>query len=215
MVPPTARIVVAEGWSILRLGLSGLLHGAHTVVAQLEDPRNLPDLLGSRPVDLVLVGDAPDLDLQAMVRNLHRAHPGVAIAVLCDHLTADALRGVLQAGATGVFTKRLEEDDLLHSLDRILRGDRVIDQHFLPLLFGGLDRPEVGLTSMGDDLALTPRERQVLSQLARGCTNRQIADALVVGESTVKSHLASIYAKLEVNSRHHAVGRALELGVLS
>lgn len=210
LAPGSARIVIAERWSVLRRGLSGLLGGIHQVVEQVDDPRLAAKVAEARPIDLAIVGDEDGLDLDALVGALGAVPvPGI---VLTDDIAVDRLRGVLQAGARAVLSKKVEDAELLDAIDRVLGGDRVIDQRFLPLLFGGteLDADE---EATGDHL-LTPRERDVLALLARGCTNRQIASALLLGESTVKTYLGRIYGKLEVDDRHHAVGRAVELGLL-
>jgi DNA-binding NarL/FixJ family response regulator len=213
MAAAATRIVIAERWSILRRGLTGVLHGPHVVVGQLGDPAELAAELGQRPVDLVVVGDARGLDVAAVAAGVRAGHPATRIAVLCDHLDGDRLRRVLQAGADAVISKQIDDAGLLDSVDRVLRGDRVIDQRYLPLLLGTRDRAEQPAT--GEPELLTEREHDVLVELARGASNREIAAALVVGEATVKSHLSRIYAKLDVDGRHRAVGRAVELGILT
>lgn len=206
-----ARIVIAERWSVLRRGLIGLVQGVHTVVDHFDDVGDLRDVLTSRPVDLAIVGDETGLELAPLLEDLRR-RPGVPpLVVLADDMDAARLRSILRAGAKGVFSKKVNDMTLLDGIERVLAGDRVIDQRFIPLLFAGDDLD----AEDGDDHSLlTPRERDVLVFLARGCSNREIAELLTLGESTVKTHLRRIYAKLEVDGRHHAVGRAMELGLL-
>lgn len=211
MARGAARIVIAERWSILRRGLIGLVHGVHTVVDQVEDPADLRRVLTSGRVDVVIIGHGAGVELKSVVGGVRRDHAATCVMVLCDQIDPAGLRELLQAGAAAVLSKKLEDDNLLDSIDRVLRGERVIDQRFLPLLFGSEHRD-------GNDGAeptlLTAREQEVLAQLARGSSNREIADALLVGEATVKSHLGRIYTKLGVDGRHRAVGRAVELGLL-
>lgn len=205
------RIAIAEPWAVLRRGLIGLLQGPYVVVGDHEDVAALVGLLRERPVDLALIGGSPGLDLVAAVGHLLDAAPDVAVVVLCDDIAAANLTSVLRAGAVAVFAKSVADRVLLEGIERVLGGERVIDQRFLPLLFN----EDSGRLLAGEDVTLlTRREREVLAHLARGETNREIADALVLGESTVKTHLRRIYAKLDVDDRHHAVGRALELGLL-
>lgn len=208
----SARVVIAEPWSILRRGLTGILHARHTVVDDFDDVSELRRALADRKVDVALIGATPGLDVPAVVAGLTEVHGGLHVVVLCDHIDAEALRFVLQAGASAVLSKKLEGDALLDILDRVLKGERVVDQPFLPLLF---EIPHLG-GSCPDGAAslLTRRERDVLHELARGASNRAIADALIMSESTVKTHLRRIYSKLEVTGRHGAVGRALELDLL-
>lgn len=207
-----ARIVVTEPWSVLRHGLISVLHGAHTVVEQLEDVRLVTTVLARTCPDLVVIGGAPEVDLHTAVAAVtgHSA-TDARVVVLCDQLGTDDLRAILRAGAKGVLSRKVDGDRLLASIDQVLAGDRVIDQHFLPLLFEGDDPGTGPAVATGP---LTAREHEVLVELSRRASNRQIADALLVAESTVKSHLANIYAKLEVADRHRAIARAVELGLL-
>lgn len=211
MVVTDVRVVVAERWSVLRRGLVGVLDGRCTVVDELEDVADLGRVLASRPVDLVIVGDELGVDVVAVLRRLERTGPGVPVLVLSDELDVDLLRQVLQAGARAVLSKRVDDQTLLDSIERVARGDRVVDQRYLPMLYGVTEPDDVEEAAAG---LLTARERDVLRLLARGSSNREIAEALLVGEATVKTHLGRIYAKLGVGSRHRAVGRALELGLL-
>jgi ATP/maltotriose-dependent transcriptional regulator MalT len=87
----------------------------------------------------------------------------------------------------------------------------VVGPSLLPLLVGVLGAPDDGDE---DDGPLTPKELEVLSRLADGRSNKEIADALYVAPATIKTHLAHIYAKLGVTGRQEAVARAVELGLL-
>lgn len=211
MAPAAARIVVAERWAILRRGVAGLLHATHAVVEEVDHPCRLSDALVGRAVDVAIVGDAVGVDVASVVADANDQHPDTHVVVLCDELHSTSLRALLQAGARGVLARTVPDHDLLDGVDRVLRGERVIDQRFLPLLFDDPDRSDDGRRDTGP---LTSREHDVLVELAKGSSNRQIADALVVGESTVKSHLSAIYAKLGVRDRHRAIGRAVERGLL-
>lgn len=204
--------MVAERWAILRRGLVGLIHGSHTVVSQLEDVRQLPGMLSTADrLDLAVVGDGVGVDLSAVVAATRVQSPATHVMVLCDQIDRTGLQDLLRAGAAAVVSKKIDDQRLLDDIGRVLRGDRVIDQLFLPLLFGS----DVLDDRITEESLLTAREREVLSHLARGASNREIADSLLVGESTVKSHLARIYAKLGVDGRYRAVGRAVELGLLT
>lgn len=205
------RIAIAEQWSVLRRGLTGLLQGPHVVVGDFAEIAELVAVVAERPVDVVVVGDTPGLDVDATVRRLIDVASQVAVVVMYEDIRAAELTAVLRSGAAAVLSKSVTDEVLLDAIARVLTGERVIDQRFLPLLF---NRDGDALRGGDDRALLTRREREVLTHLAKGGTNREIADALVLGESTVKTHLRRIYAKLDVDDRHHAVGRALELGLL-
>jgi DNA-binding NarL/FixJ family response regulator len=208
----SARVAVAERWSVLRRGLAGVLSSVHQVVAEVEDVADLGRVVRQESVDVVLIGDEAGLDLPTVVSVFTSTAVDVPVLVLCDEIDADRLRALLRLGARGVISKKVDDRALLDGLARALQGERVIDQRFLPLLFGGGDLDAMGGANDG---LLTAREREVLAELARGLTTKEIAAALLLGESTVKTHLGRIYSKLEVSGRHHAVGRAFELGLLT
>lgn len=213
MQPASARIVIAERWSILRRGLIGTLQGRHVVIDDFDDVGQLAAVLRERKVDIAIIGAAPGFDIADVVTHVGGLQPAVRVVALCDRTDAEALRSVFRAGASAVLSKKLDGDTLLDGIARVLDGERVVDQPFLPLLFG-LEHPDHQVDGAGPPL-LTRREYDVLLELARGASNRTIAETLVMSESTVKSHLRRIYAKLEVKGRHGAIGRALELDLLS
>lgn len=206
-----ARIAIAERWSVLRRGLADVLQTRWSVLADVADLSDLGRTLRGHRVDLVVLGGEPGLDLPTVVNLFSGPAFAVPVVVLCDDVDADSLRDVLRAGARAVVSKKVDDRGLVDAVERVLSGERVVDQAFLPLLFGTTELSE----APAQNGLLTPRELEVLAELARGSTNRDIASALLMGESTVKTHLGRIYSKLEVSGRHHAVGRALELGLLT
>jgi len=134
------------------------------------------------------------------------------------------LRAVLgQAGHPVLSTASTAEQGLeavrsAHALDLVIVG-RTDDQVLAEVIATLLSGVEAGRTDLFAPFAdraglLTARETDTLSLLSTGASNREIARRLFVGESTVKSHLVSIYAKLGVANRHQAVARSLELGLL-
>lgn len=212
MADRVARIVVAERWSVLRRGLTGVLREPHQVIADVEDLTEVAQIIPGRSIDLVVTGDDPALAMPLLISQLVELPEAPAVLVLSEEIDAARLRDLLQAGARGVLSRKVDDLKLLEGVDRILIGDRVVDQRFLPMLFAGeqVSRPEPSEPSL-----LTSREQDVLVLLAKGCSNREIASTLVLGESTVKTHLARIYGKLGVDDRHHAVSRAFELGLIA
>lgn len=209
-VTTTVRVAVAEDWAVLRRGITSLLHGPHIVVASCDGISSALGALAERAVDLLVVGEVKDFDLATLAKGLDALESTAAVLLLRDQMTAQGLAAALRSGVRGVLSRAARDEELLDAVDRIAGGDRVVDQRFLPLLYElntGDDDPR-------PDSLLTAREMEVLQLLSKGHSNRAIAAALFVGEATVKTHLAHIYAKLEVSDRHRAVGRALEVGLL-
>lgn len=211
----SSTVAIVESRSVLRRGLRALIGVAHDVCAEAETVADLLPALATHAPDIVMLGPPSAADVETWASYARAASPGSRLVALVEEIDGHRLAAVLRDGVQAVLAKSVEDDEVFDALARVARGERVIDQRFLPLLFSGDLAPAdvVDVTDAGTS-ALTDRERDVLVQLAKGATNREIASSLVVGESTVKTHLSSIYDKLDVDSRHRAVWKAIELGIL-
>jgi DNA-binding NarL/FixJ family response regulator len=144
-------------------------------------------------VHVLLLAQLGDTDRVREVRELAEVHPDASILAVMPADAANAsLRKVLLAGATGIVL----DDDLERALGATAHA----------MLAGQLTVPTV----LGRQIAPRPlshREKEILALVVRGCTNREIADALFLAESTVKTHLSSAFRKLDARSRSDAVAR--------
>jgi DNA-binding NarL/FixJ family response regulator len=142
---------------------------------------------------VVVLPHAPVTEYVRMLKTLARAHPEVRIlAVVTGDVPNAVLRRVLIAGASGIVT----EEHVRHALLPALRA----------MLAGQLTVPSTLATQIAPR-PLSHREKQILALVVRGMTNREIAHTLFVAESTVKTHLASAFRKLDARSRSEAVAR--------
>jgi DNA-binding NarL/FixJ family response regulator len=116
-------------------------------------------------------------------------------------------------GAKGYLLKQITGEDLVRHLERVAEGETVIDAALAGRAVASAARMRGGEFWPGAALGLTQRESEVLALAVAGLSNRAIAGRLVVGEETVKSHLSSIYRKLEVGDRAGAVAVALREGI--
>ena len=130
------------------------------------------------------------------MRRLRREHRDTAIVVVSPRATATAVRRTLDAGADALVFEPELEAALAISVHGVERGQSVVPRN----LRAGVERPY-----------LSHRERQVLTLVCDGRTNAEIAEALVLAESTIKSHMASIFTKLGVHSRKEASAVFLDL----
>lgn len=171
------------------------------VVGEAEDAREaLERIPGLRP-DLVLMDiRMPETDGIALTRVLKDRLPEIKIVILTvSHDPADLLRAV-RVGAQGYLVKSLDPSDWISYLRAVADGASPISEEVAARLVTTLAAPAQGSAA---EVAkrLTPREREILGLIARGRSNREIAETLTISENTVKNHLKNIMAKLDVKNR--------------
>ncbi len=136
---------------------------------------------------------------------------GCRVLMLTISERNEDLMAALAAGAHGYLLKNTEPDDLARAIRRVAQGQAIL----APEITGRVVQAAVRAARGEPQIALSRREREVLAALARGATTAEIAAALVISESTVKTHVRHLLEKLEANNRTEAVARAAELGLLS
>lgn len=153
--------------------------------------------------DLLMPGGIDGIDT---TRRILLAAPSARVIALTASMDEARMMGVLRAGAVGYVRKDAEPETLLAAVRAVAAGQTYID-------------PSVGKRILMQPNSfheeLTPRETDVLRELALGRSNKEIAAALAIGEETVKSHIGSLFAKLQVENRAQAVVRAIKLGIVS
>jgi DNA-binding NarL/FixJ family response regulator len=134
------------------------------------------------------------------------------VILITIHSNPDYLLEAIKAGAAGYLLKDLTQSELLSAIQRVLRGESILEGQLMTRL---LRRLANETSSQADMLAvpLSQREREVVQLLAEGLTNREIADTLTVSVGTVKAHVEHILTKLGVSDRTQAAVRAVELGL--
>ncbi len=151
----------------------------------------------------------PGMNGLAGLKTMRTERPEVPVVILSGEVNSDTVRGALQAGAAGFIPKTMRATAMLNALRLVLSGERYVPD----LLLTEATTPAGGAPAPGSRLdSLTPRERQVVGELVKGLSNREIARNLSIEEVTVALHLRSIYRKLDVESRTQAVRLALQLG---
>ena len=126
----------------------------------------------------------------------------------------DYIFGALAAGASGFLLKRTRPEDLIDAIHTVAAGDALLSPSVTrKVIDRATSRPQVAVASAPALERLTPREREVLELLARGLSNAEIAETLVVEETTVKTHVKRVLAKLGLRDRVQAVIFAYESGV--
>ena len=202
------RVLVTDDHPVVRAGLRALLEASGLdVVGEASSGAEAVELVGRMPIDVVLM----DLQLGAGIDGveatrqvLDRPSPPAVLILTTYDTDADILRAV-EAGASGYLLKDAPPESLVDAVHRAARGETVLAPVVAQRLVTRMRAPAP---------VLSPRELEVLSQVAAGASNRQIARRLVVSEATVKSHLVHVFTKLGVDSRTAAVAAARDAGLL-
>ena len=152
--------------------------------------------------DLLMPGG---MDGVETIRRISECAPSVKVVALTASTDEARMMGALRAGAAGYVRKDAEPEVLLAAVRAVARGKTYIDP--------SVSRQILRATAPNEDL--TPREIEVLRQLALGRSNKEIADALSIGDETVKTHVGNVFAKLQVENRAQAIVQALKRGLVA
>ena len=205
------KAVVVDAWELVGAGVSGVLAELNVeTVARARDSRSGVRAARAAKADVVVLGTCTDGSLRQGLRAAHTLAPQPRVFLLVAATDHDDLPHLLAAGADALLVRSATLEELADSFARALAGERVIAPALLPSLVGTVGPKQ----SASAKQVLTRREGDMLSRIAQGRTNREIAEELFLGEETVKSHLSRLYAKLDATDRRDAVARALAVGLL-
>jgi DNA-binding NarL/FixJ family response regulator len=211
------RLLIADDDDLMRAGLIELLTAdpAIEIVGQAATGREAIQLARRLAPDVVLMDvRMPDLDGIAATHELSQAAPATRVVILTTFEQDDYIFGALRVGASGFLLKRTRPEELIAAVHTIAAGDSLLSPSVTRRVIDRMARqPTLELAHRGKLDELTPREREVLELLARGLSNRETAAALVVEESTIRTHVKRILAKLDLRDRVQAVIFAYETGV--
>ena len=211
------RVLIADDDDLMRAGLAELLtvDPGIEVAGQAATGREAVEQARRLTPDVVLMDvRMPDLDGIAATRELARAAPEVRVLILTTFEQDDYVFGALRAGASGFLLKRTRPEELLAAVHTIAAGDSLLSPSVTRRVIDRMaQQPTPELADQARLDALTPREREVLERIARGLSNREIAAALAVEESTVRTHVKRILMKLDLRDRVQAVIFAYETGL--
>jgi two-component system response regulator NreC len=210
----TTRILIADDHGVLRAGLRALLAAEpdFEVVGEATTGREVVDLAPRLQPEVVLMDiSMPDVDGIVATRALAVQLPQVRVLLLTVHEDEALLREGIRAGAAGYIVKRAVESELINAIRSVARGDLYVHPSMTRALLEDAP-PRTSRASRISDL--TPRETEVLSLIALGYTNRQVAERLQISTRTVESHRANLMAKLGLRSRAQLVRYAVDHGLL-
>jgi two-component system nitrate/nitrite response regulator NarL len=205
------RIILVDDHTLFRKGLAELLEqsGEIEVTAFTGNPDDVAMLLKAhRPDVLILDLNMPGTDGITLMQQLRADKFDLPVLILTLSEAEDDLARALRAGANGYLLKSMEPDEVVDAILRAQRGETVVAPAMTAKLVRLYDQKGQDANSLLD--ALTPREREILTHLSRGESNKAIARALDISHDTVKLHVRHILAKLNLSSRVEAAVFAVE-----
>jgi DNA-binding NarL/FixJ family response regulator len=212
------RVLLVDDDHLMRAGLRAVLSSDETVevVGEAADGREAVERVGDLVPDVVLMDvRMPRLDGIAATREIVAASPDAKVLVVTTFEDDDYIFGSLSAGASGFLLKRTRPEELIAGIHAVAAGESLLSPSVTRRVIDKMaQRLELGEPSPERLDELTPREREVLEAIGRGLSNREIADALVIEESTTKTHVKRILMKLGLRDRVHAVIFAYESGLV-
>jgi len=215
----TVRVLIADDQELVRAGFAAVLGTQPDleVVAEASTGRAAVDMARAHRPDVVLMDiRMPDLDgIAATTEILRDPHTPTRVLILTTFDLDEYVLAALRAGASGFLLKDSPRESLYSAVRTIAAGDALL----APSVTRRLIERHLQLVQPSTDLVarlgrMTERERQVLTLVARGLSNAEIATALHLGEATVRTHIGHVFAKADARDRAQAVVFAYESGLV-
>ena len=216
------KIVLVDDHALFRVGMRQILEreADFEVVGEAEDARGAFDVSQQQMPDIVLLDlSIPPPGGIETTQRIKREVPACGIIALAVAEDEDQLFEAIKAGAAAFILKDISPDDLVAVIRRVNQGEYLINDKVFarPAVASRVLKEFRELAVYGQEAApifapLSPREVEILDNIAKGMTNKQVAYALSISEQTVKNHMSSILRKLSVNDRTQAVVYAMKQG---
>jgi DNA-binding NarL/FixJ family response regulator len=206
-VPAEITCLIVDDHEVVREGLRlSLSRSPHIrVVGEAGDGQGAIDLAERRRPDVVIMDvRMPGMDGLDATKELTERTPDTAVLIFTAYSERSLLARGLESGAKGYILKEAPHETLIRAIEKVAGGESFIDPALMPAFLSGKDREDM----------LTGREREILQLLADGMSNADVAQRLFISQETVKSHVRHILAKLEADTRTHAVAIALRDAII-
>jgi DNA-binding NarL/FixJ family response regulator len=207
----STRVFLLDDHEVVRRGVRELLDAEDDieVVGEADTAeRALARIPATQPDVAILDVRLPDGDGIAVCREIRSAHDDIACLILTSFSDDEALVQAVVAGASGYLLKQIRGNDIVDAVRRVARGESLLDPAIVGRVAERLRRPPVQDERL---TRLTGQERKILTLIADGLTNRQIADELHLAEKTVKNYVSNLLAKLGMERRTQAAVFAARL----
>lgn len=208
------KIVIADDHPLAREGIRSVLESDESflIIGEATDGQEALELCKELQPDLLLLDiNMPKLNGLEAVRKIRTVYPQIHVVMLTVSDDVKDLFTAIQYGAQGYLLKNMEPDDWLEYLHALLGDQSEVSRKIANRLF---NRFRVGNTSADEPspVSLTPRESEILSRVASGETNKEIAQRLVIAENTVKNHIKNLLEKLQLDNRVQLAAYAVRHG---
>jgi len=216
------RILIVDDHALFRVGLANILgrEKEFEVIGEADSSRSAIEMAEMHNPDVILMdASLPSPGGIETTQRIRRELPATAIVVMAADEDEEALFASIKAGAAAFVVKDITPDDLVHVVRRVATGEFLINDKVFskPAVASRVLKEFRELAVYGQEAQpifapLSPREVEILDNIAQGMTNKQVAYALSISEQTVKNHMSSILRKLAVNDRTQAVVYAMRQG---
>ncbi|WP_226529714.1 response regulator [Metabacillus niabensis] len=207
------KVLIADDHHVVRRGLLFFLKTQKDIdiIGEATNGKEAVKLVSELNPDVVLMDlSMPEMDGVMATKIIRETNSTVKIIILTSYGDQDHVIPALRAGASGYQLKDIEPDDLVQTIRDVLQGQSKLHPKVTSHVMAHLSTPVIPSQTKLDDL--TKREKEVLNELAKGKSNKEIASALFITEKTVKTHISNILSKLQLSDRTQAAIYAVKNG---
>lgn len=216
------RVLLADDHNLVRAGIRALLQNDPDieVVAEAENGRQVRALAETHKPDVVLMDIAmPELNGLDATAQLVKEFPSVRVVILSMFATEGYVLSALRAGASGYLLKGAATPELALAIKAVARGETylssAVSKHVIEAFKRSTSDGQTGANKPGqDDIALTPRQREVLQLIAEGHSTKEIAEKLNISVKTAKTHRSELMRRLDMHDVASLVRYAMQIGIV-
>ena len=212
------RILLAEDHKVVREGTRRLLESQEDfeVVGEASDGVEAIELAKKyKPEIIIMDVSMPRLNGIEATKQIKAIYPNMVVLVLTGYDDDEYVFALLEAGAAGYLLKESSGQELIDAIRQVMAGEPVLHPKIMKKVLNRLRSPSEDQSTQALDEVLSDREMEVLRLAAKGMSNMEIADSLMLSVRTVQTHLRSIFNKLGVGSRSEAIVHGLKKGWLT
>ncbi|MBO1512825.1 response regulator transcription factor [Metabacillus sp. BG109] len=209
------KVLIADDHHVVRRGLLFFLKTQRDieVIGEAKNGKEAVELVAELEPDVVLMDlSMPEMDGVMATKAIREMNETVKIIILTSYADQDHVIPAIRAGASGYQLKDIEPDELVETIRDVLKGESKlhpkVTSHVMTHLSMGANQKASKISD------LTKREKDVLNELAKGKSNKEIASSLFITEKTVKTHVSNILAKLQLSDRTQAALYAVKNGYI-